>query len=87
MPELGPYGSVRGAAGNSRPYRERGGANLRCPLYPRKRTFLGMSTMSAKCHNGTNGTEAKNWVKGTRDYRRASRIRRERVVKKRLLKY
>jgi hypothetical protein len=22
MPELGPYGSVRGAAGNSRPYRE-----------------------------------------------------------------
>ena len=24
MPELGPRGSVRGAAGNSRPYRERG---------------------------------------------------------------
>ena len=23
MPELGPYGSARGAAGNSRPYRER----------------------------------------------------------------
>src|ERR1700716_1966213 len=23
MPELGPYGSVRGARGNSRPYRER----------------------------------------------------------------
>ena len=23
MPELGTYGSVRGAAGNSRPYRER----------------------------------------------------------------
>jgi hypothetical protein len=22
MPELGPYGSVRGARGNSRPYRE-----------------------------------------------------------------
>ena len=22
MPELGPYGSVRGAVGNSRPYRE-----------------------------------------------------------------
>ena len=22
MPELGPYGSVRGAAGNSRPYRD-----------------------------------------------------------------
>jgi nitroreductase len=26
MPELGPYGSVRGARGNSRPYRESGGA-------------------------------------------------------------
>jgi hypothetical protein len=25
MPELGPYGSVRGARGNSRPYRERFG--------------------------------------------------------------
>ena len=24
MPELGPYGSVRGARGNSRPYREHG---------------------------------------------------------------
>jgi hypothetical protein len=24
MPELGPYGSVRGARGNSRPYRESG---------------------------------------------------------------
>ena len=23
MPELGPYGSARGAAGNSRPYRKR----------------------------------------------------------------
>ena len=23
MPELGPYGSVRGARGNSRPYREK----------------------------------------------------------------
>ena len=44
-------------------------------LYSRKRTFLSASWMSALCHNRTNGTEAKNWVKGTRDYRRASRIR------------
>ena len=27
MPELGPYGSVRGARGNSRPYRDRGRPN------------------------------------------------------------
>jgi hypothetical protein len=31
MPELGPYGSVRGARGNSRPYRE---SNLRTALNP-----------------------------------------------------
>jgi len=33
MPELGPYGSVRGAAGNSRPYREcrpRRGRRMHC---------------------------------------------------------
>jgi hypothetical protein len=30
MPELGPYGSVRGAQGNSRPYRE----SRRDPLKP-----------------------------------------------------
>ena len=35
MPELGSYGSVRGAAGNSRPYRE-------CrPLEGRRRVFGG----------------------------------------------
>jgi hypothetical protein len=28
MPELGSYGSVRGAAGNSRPYRERRSARM-----------------------------------------------------------
>ena len=41
MPELGSYGSVRGAAGNSRPYRERrqqggsAGATDRRPKAPR----------------------------------------------------
>src|SRR5207248_8955941 len=29
MPELGPYGSVRGARGNSRPYRESAKPNVR----------------------------------------------------------
>jgi hypothetical protein len=34
MPELGSYGSVRGAAGNSRPYREHG---VMFDLSPQKR--------------------------------------------------
>ena len=32
MPELGSYGSVRGARGNSRPYRERGWPTVRTAL-------------------------------------------------------
>jgi hypothetical protein len=32
MPELGSYGSVRGARGNSRPYREHHQATIQCPL-------------------------------------------------------
>jgi hypothetical protein len=48
MPELGTYGSVRGAAGNSRPYREcrpctngsaGAGAGVRKP--PREETAMG----------------------------------------------
>jgi hypothetical protein len=48
MPELGTYGSVRGAAGNSRPYREcrpltggatGTGAGVRKP--PREETAMG----------------------------------------------
>jgi hypothetical protein len=34
MPELGPYGSVRGARGNSRPYRE----SCRGPVEPTRMT-------------------------------------------------
>jgi len=35
MPELGSYGSVRGAAGNSRPYRERRhGGPIHALLWP-----------------------------------------------------
>jgi hypothetical protein len=37
MPELGPYGSVRGARGNSRPYRE----SRRDPVKPTRMTQLG----------------------------------------------
>jgi len=32
MPELGPYGSVRGARGNSRPYRESGRRGVKTAL-------------------------------------------------------
>ena len=32
MPELGPYGSVRGARGNSRPYRNSAGRTLEAAL-------------------------------------------------------
>jgi len=35
MPELGPYGSVRGARGNSRPYRESNRSPLRRALMTR----------------------------------------------------
>ena len=37
MPELGPYGSVRGARGNSRPYRDPGSiaSFRRCPHHVR----------------------------------------------------
>ena len=37
MPELGPYGSVRGARGNSRPYRE----SDRCMVDPTRLTRIG----------------------------------------------
>ncbi len=38
MPELGPYGSVRGARGNSRPYRE----SRRGPAEPTRMTHIGV---------------------------------------------
>src|SRR5437667_4318586 len=37
MPELGPYGSVRGARGNSRPYRE----SRRYAAKPTRKTHFG----------------------------------------------
>src|SRR5271156_3053760 len=41
MPELGPYGSVRGARGNSRPYRESGGRSVK----PTRLTQSGHCTL------------------------------------------
>jgi hypothetical protein len=35
MPELGPYGSVRGARGNSRPYRDSNADRLRLRILTR----------------------------------------------------
>ena len=42
MPELGPYGSVRGARGNSRPYRE----SPRRRAKPTRLTLNGLSAAS-----------------------------------------
>ena len=44
---------------------------LQCPLFPQKRTLPCAHRISALCHNRTNGTEAKNWVK--RDSRLSAR--------------
>src|ERR1700676_1148261 len=44
MPELGPYGSVRGARGNSRPYRDNGVSGLSGPFL----TLLGRWPRSAR---------------------------------------
>jgi hypothetical protein len=53
MPELGPYGSVRGAAGNSRPYRE-------CrPPTNRAACSSGRRTKASKGGNRAGGNE---WV-------------------------
>ena len=44
MPESGPYGSVRGAAGNSRPYREcRPNATVRHTPGPVSESVQGMN--------------------------------------------
>jgi hypothetical protein len=42
MPELGPYGSVRGARGNSRPYRESWISSLPRAAFGTKRTFVNL---------------------------------------------
>ena len=39
MPELGPYGSVRGARGNSRPYRESGWPTVKTARLTRSEHF------------------------------------------------
>jgi hypothetical protein len=50
MPELGPYGSVRGARGNSRPYRESRRPRVRMTrlTHVRHRAFPAKPTMEAK---------------------------------------
>src|SRR5438876_386399 len=47
MPELGPYGSVRGARGNSRPYRE---SHLG-PVKPTRMTRFGHEQSRTSAHN------------------------------------
>jgi protocatechuate 3,4-dioxygenase beta subunit len=46
MPELGPYGSVRGARGNSRPYRE----SRRDPVKPTRMTQSGHRAKHRAAH-------------------------------------
>jgi len=40
MPELGPYGSVRGARGNSRPYRDSHGQTVKTALLTQSRLWI-----------------------------------------------
>jgi hypothetical protein len=47
MPELGPYGSVRGARGNSRPYRESGLPTVKTALLTRSRHWLTANALFA----------------------------------------
>jgi hypothetical protein len=55
MPELGPYGSVRGAAGNSRPYRERRDADtIRALLCPASKKRQGTKSRDV-CGGGAAG--------------------------------
>ena len=54
MPELGSYGSVRGARGNSRPYREQIVAHRKSSMsaVPRKRSKSEPWASVAKGHGG-----------------------------------
>src|SRR5262245_53615040 len=52
MPELGPYGSVRGARGNSRPYRERSGVDCESAVL-RFRTSWAHCSFDAMCQKET----------------------------------
>ena len=52
MPELGPYGSVRGARGNSRPYRESQILGSSGPLMIQKSPKSAMPELHSK-HAGT----------------------------------
>jgi len=52
MPELGPYGSVRGARGNSRPYRESDEQILKAMLMTQLLHSDQMSSVGSVCYRG-----------------------------------
>ena len=73
MPELGPYGSVRGARSNSRPYRESGWQSVKTALMTRKREntrlrlarirlgICGLNSEFIMCHALLICQQARNW--------------------------
>jgi hypothetical protein len=52
MPELGPYGSVRGARGNSRPYRESGRPTVKTALLTHVRHWMLIQESGCAGHDG-----------------------------------
>ena len=49
MPELGTYGSVRGALSNERPYRESGWQSVKTANDPERTLAQGESTSTSAC--------------------------------------
>jgi hypothetical protein len=45
--------------------------STRCPLYPRKRTSLSMTGMSALCHKRTHAVQQKRGLFGLKSFRRS----------------
>ena len=73
MPELGPYGSVRGARGNSRPYRESDWPTAKATLLtptrrdgPADQLLLGSMQFVKDVHNllaaGARGAHGTCWL-------------------------
>ena len=60
MPELGPYGSVRGARGNSRPYRESERRGAKTALLTQRRSSGLLDDFIRECEHRERDVEAKS---------------------------